>query len=170
MENAVKDKKPFFLYMAHYVVHVPIQPHKQYVGNYLGKTFPGTDIKIGKVEADYASMVEGMDVSLGAILKKLDDLGVAENTIVLFASDNGGLAYGARGPTPYGGLNTQNWPLREGKGSAYEGGTRVPVIVAWAKPNDQAPCSNPSPFATPPVAIGRSSRRTISPPSYGGRA
>jgi len=79
-------------------------------------------------------MVEGMDASLGMLLKKVEDMGVAENTLVIFTSDNGGLSAHARGETPYGtGLNTHNRPLRAGKGSAYEGGTRVPFIAAWAK-------------------------------------
>ena len=135
METATKSKKPFFLYMAHYAVHMPIQPHARFVTNYVGTIFPGTTNKIGKIEADYASMIEGMDASLGSILKKLEELGIAENTIILFASDNGGLSAHGRGPTPYGGLDSQNFPLREGKGSAYEGGTRVPMIVSWAKPD-----------------------------------
>jgi arylsulfatase A-like enzyme len=139
IESATQTKKPFFLYMAHYAVHAPIQPHARFMTNYLDRVFPGTDIKIGKVEGEYASMVEGADASLGSILKKLDELGVAENTIILFASDNGGHSASGRGQTAYGGNDSQNWPLREGKGSAYEGGTRVPVIVAWAKPNAENP-------------------------------
>jgi arylsulfatase A-like enzyme len=135
VESATKEKKPFFLYMAHYAVHTPIQPHARFMTNYTDKVWTGTTNVIVPVEAKYSSMIEGMDASLGSIMNKLDELGVAENTIVLFASDNGGLAAHARGNTPYGGADSQNWPLREGKGSAYEGGTHIPMIVSWAKPD-----------------------------------
>ena len=124
------DDTPFFLNMAHYAVHAPIMADLQYVGHYEG---------MDPVEAAYASMVEGYDASLGAILGQLDTLGVAGNTLILFMSDNGGLSAHARGTTPMGtGLNTHNLPLRSGKGSAYEGGIRVPMIVAWAQPNPDA--------------------------------
>lgn len=133
MEQAASAGKPFYLYMSHYTVHTPIQPHNRFYTNYAGKTYPGTDIEIPEVEAQYASMVEGMDASLGALLDKAEALGVAESTLVIFTSDNGGLSAHGRGTTPYGtGLNTHNRPLHAGKGSAYEGGTRVPFITAWA--------------------------------------
>jgi arylsulfatase A-like enzyme len=136
VETAVKKKQPFYLYLAHYTVHAPIRPHPPYDKNYNGKTFPGTDVAISGPEAAYASMVEGMDASLGQVLEKLEALGVAEDTIVLFSSDNGGLSAHARGTTPYGkGKNEHCRPLREGKGSVYEGGTRVPMLVSWAKVN-----------------------------------
>lgn len=135
VEGAVQDGKPFFLYMAHYAVHAPIRPHKRFLSDYLGKKYPGTNIEIPQAEAYYASMVEGMDDSLQQLMEKFEELGVAENTLVIFASDNGGLSKHARGITPRGtGQDTHCWPLREGKGSAYEGGTRVPFIVSWSKP------------------------------------
>src|SRR5699024_9082284 len=85
-------------------------------------------------EAKYASLIEGMDASLGKLWQNLEEEGIAENTIILFMSDNGGLSAHARGTTPMGtGANTHNKPLRSGKGSAYEGGIRVPMIAAWAK-------------------------------------
>lgn len=135
MDNNVKAGRPFYLYMAHYVVHVPIQEHRPYVDHYRGRCYAGTDIAIPEPEACYASMVEGMDRSLGAILDKLEALDIAHNTLVVFYSDNGGLSAHERGTTPRGtGKDTHNWPLREGKASAYEGGTRVPAIIAWAAP------------------------------------
>ncbi|MFT5853342.1 MAG: arylsulfatase A-like enzyme [Verrucomicrobiales bacterium] len=126
IEDAVDDGVPFFAYMAHYAVHVPLAEDSRFSANY-----PGLD----STEKKYATMVEGMDKSLGDILAKVDALGVAENTLVIFYSDNGGISFSARGSSPYGGINTHNWPLRAGKGSAYEGGTRVPFIAAWAKPD-----------------------------------
>jgi len=129
IETAVADGVPFFAYMAHYAIHVPLAEDVRFSANY---TFTGT-------ERTYATMIEGMDKSLGDIIAKLETLGVAENTLVIFYSDNGGLSFTARGASPYGGRNTHNWPLRAGKGSAYEGGTRVPFIAAWAKPDASNP-------------------------------
>jgi len=129
VEKAVRANKPFYLYMSHYAIHAPWEADRRFVQKYLDK---GVD----KREAVYASMIESMDHSLGKILDKLDELGVAENTIVLFASDNGGVTHGGRGKTPTGtGSHTHNSPLRAGKCSIYEGGIRVPMIVSWAKRN-----------------------------------
>ncbi len=133
LENAVNDGKPFYLYMSHYTVHAILRDHHPYDKRYREKG-------IVPAEVSYASMIEGMDASLGSILNKLEELGVAENTIVLFASDNGGLSHGPRGKTIMGtGHYTHNWPLKSGKCSAYEGGIRVPLIVSWAKSDPQNP-------------------------------
>jgi arylsulfatase A-like enzyme len=118
IKKAVDEDEPFFLYMAHYAIHTPIQPDPRYVQKYLEK---GLD----KKEAAYASLVEGMDASLGAIMDQIEELGIDNNTYIIFASDNGGLAAHSRG----GEKHTQNAPLRSGKGSAYEGGIRIPLIV-----------------------------------------
>ena len=140
LETAVAKRKPFFLWMAHYAVHTPIEPHGRFLDGYTNRTFADTEIKIEPKEAQYASMVAGIDASLGALLQQLEKLGVAENTLIVFTSDNGGLSAHARQTTWQGtGANSHNWPLREGKGSAYEGGTRVPLIISWAKAaNDSA--------------------------------
>lgn len=134
--EAVKDDKPFYLHLAHYAVHTPIQPDHGFLKNYAGRNYKDTEIDIPENEERYASMVEGMDASLGQIMDQLEELGMAENTLILFTSDNGGLSVHARGTTPRNtGADTHNWPAKAGKGSAYEGGTRVPFIAAWAKPN-----------------------------------
>jgi arylsulfatase A-like enzyme len=87
------------------------------------------------VEAAYASMIEAVDASLGEILGELERLEVAHRSLIVFTSDNGGLSAHARGTSPSGSrVNSHNLPLRSGKGSAYEGGTRVPLIVSWARP------------------------------------
>ncbi len=131
IEDAVLSGQPFFLNMAHYGVHTPIMADSQYVDHYAG---------MPPVEAAYASMLEGMDASLGSILHQLENLNQATRTLIVFFSDNGGLSAHTRGATPMGtGLNTHNLPLRSGKGSAYEGGIRVPMIVSWAKRNDSEP-------------------------------
>ena len=127
VEQAVRNDRPFFLHLAHYAVHAPFEEHAPWVERYRAQ---GLD----ETEARYASMIEGMDASLGALLFALDRLGVAENTLILFLSDNGGLCFAGRGRTPTGtGNYTHNAPLRSGKGSAYEGGTRIPMVVSWAR-------------------------------------
>lgn len=112
--------KPFFLYMSHYAVHIPIQADKRFLQKYL-------DSGLSHTEAAYATLVEGMDKSLGDIMDYLEESGRADNTIIIFMSDNGGLAHTSRTPP----LGVQNAPLRSGKGSAYEGGVREPMIVSW---------------------------------------
>ncbi len=122
MDDALKLDKPFFLYMAHYAVHIPFYGDDRFMQKYL-------DQGLTKTEAQYASMVEGMDKSLGDIMNFLDQNKIAENTIIIFLSDNGGFAIQDRGRN--GTAHTWNAPLKSGKGSAYEGGTRVPMIVKW---------------------------------------
>lgn len=114
IEAAVQTDKTFFAYMSHYAVHAPwIYPDSRFTKNY--PTLKGHGLA-------FATLVEGMDKSLGDIIRKLDELGVAEDTLVIFFSDNGS-AWSANGP------------FRDKKGSRFEGGLRVPLIVAWAKPN-----------------------------------
>lgn len=123
IEQAVNADTPFFAYMAHYAVHTPFQTDPRFSANY--PTLSGTQLA-------FATLLEGMDKSLGDILAKLDQLGVAENTLVVFMSDNGGDA-------PFTNVNDSNAPLRHKKGSKYEGGVRAPFIVSWAKRNAANP-------------------------------
>jgi len=108
-----KDK-PFFLYMAHYAVHTPIQAKQDLIEKYKAKT--PTDQK----NPAYAAMVESVDDAVGKIMAVLDELDLADGTIIFFTGDNGGLI-------PI----TSNVPLRAGKGYPYEGGIREPLIVRW---------------------------------------
>lgn len=136
--QATKKNAPFFLNMAYYAVHTPIETNKQFVKNYQNKTYSGTDIDIPEIEENYASLVEGMDNSVGQILAHLEKLKIEENTLIIFTSDNGGLSGHSRQTTPRGTeLNSHNWPLKSGKGAAYEGGVRVPYIASWAKPTPE---------------------------------
>jgi arylsulfatase A-like enzyme len=112
--------KPFYLYMAHYAVHIPLYADKRFYKKYL-------DMGLDDYEARYSSMIEGMDKSLCDIMEYLDKNDLAENTIILFMSDNGGFSLRPRS----GELHTHNKPLNSGKGSAYEGGIREPMIVKW---------------------------------------
>lgn len=115
--------RPFFLYLATYQVHMPKQPKKEYVPAYESLVKPG----MKHDDPSYAAMVQSMDEVVGKVLRTLDELGIAQRTVIFFTGDNGGLShlYGEkRGPT-------SNWPLRLGKGSAYEGGVRVPLVVRW---------------------------------------
>ena len=110
-----KDK-PFFLYLPHFAVHLPLQGRADLTAKYEKKIREGLNHK----NAAYAAMNESLDTAVGRVRAKLAELKLTERTIVIFTSDNGG-----RVPT------TSNLPLRVGKASAYEGGVRVPLIVYW---------------------------------------
>jgi len=114
--------KPFFLYLAHYGVHTPLKAKDDIIAKYNVKPQHGK-----QSNPVYAAMVESMDDSVGRVLKKLDELKLAENTLVIFTSDNGGLA--TLEGMPF--APTINAPLRDGKGYLYDGGIRVPLIVKW---------------------------------------
>ena len=126
MARAKADGKPFFLHLAHYGVHTPIEPAESFAKDYAGSGLP-------RKEQDYATMVADVDRSVGRVLEALDAMGVAQDTVVIFLSDNGGYAQ------RLGGFLPLNAPLRSGKGSAYEGGLRTPMIIRWpgvAKPGE----------------------------------
>ncbi len=108
--------KPFFLYLPHFAVHLPLQAKQKLIAKYQAKIKPGD----AQANATYAAMIDSLDQSVGRVRRELERLKIADRTLVIFTSDNGG-----RVPT------TSNLPLRVGKGSCYEGGTRVPLIVYW---------------------------------------
>lgn len=109
---------PFFIYFPHYGVHTPLQAKREKIEKYQAKARPENP----QHHATYAAMIESLDEGIGRLMAHLDQLELRENTVVIFTSDNGGLE-----------LNqvTANDPLRSGKGSAYEGGVRVPLIVSY---------------------------------------
>ena len=109
--------RPFFLYLPHFGVHLPIQGPTNLAQKYRAKLRPG----LVHTNAAYAAMIESVDGTVGKILAKLDELKLSDRTVIFFTSDNGGHL-----PT------TSNRPLRFGKASAYEGGVRVPLIVRWS--------------------------------------
>ncbi|MFH1573293.1 MAG: sulfatase, partial [Acidobacteriota bacterium] len=135
LEAAKND--PFLLYLSFYTVHTPIQACTRYLtkfeeelalirkpdgGGFRQERAGWT--KLTQDRADYATMVHAMDANVGRVLDKLDELGLADKTVVIFTTDNGGLStLGTRRGS------TSNLPLRAGKGWCYEGGIRVPMIV-----------------------------------------
>ncbi len=114
---------PFFLYFAFHVPHTPIQGKEELIEAYKRKVNPNNK----HTNPIYAAMVHSMDEAVGRVLKQVEASGIADRTTILFTSDNGGLTQRYGKPDGF----TDNHPLRRGKGSAYEGGVRVPMIVKW---------------------------------------
>ena len=118
--------EPFFLYLPHFGVHSPHDAKKELVEKFAGK--PGVG---GHNNPTYAAMIYSVDESVGRIMKTLDELHLADNTVLIFTSDNGGVGGYVREGIKKAGDITDNAPLRSGKGSLYEGGTREPFVVRW---------------------------------------
>ena len=129
IEKPINENRPFYLYMSHYAIHTPYDADTRYTGNYTNYFDEQLQANLNNQEINHAALVEGMDKSLGDILKYLEDHpDVAKNTVVLFMADNGGQAVSVRqGRANY----DQNWPARGGKGSAYEGGVHEPMMLYW---------------------------------------
>jgi arylsulfatase A-like enzyme len=121
-----KDE-PFFLYLPHFGVHSPHDAKPELIERFRNK--PGVG---GHNNPTYAAMIASIDESVGRVMSALDELKLADDTVLIFTSDNGGVGgYIREGIKKGGGDITDNAPLRSGKGSLYEGGTREPFIVRW---------------------------------------
>ncbi|QDV30397.1 Arylsulfatase [Planctopirus ephydatiae] len=118
------DEKPFFLYLPHFAVHTPMNAPEETIQKFRDNKPPG----VVRNEI-YAAMLYHLDAAVGKVMNSLTEKGFSKNTIVVFTSDNGGLATIEGKNTPA----TINAPLREGKGWLYEGGIRVPLIVSFPK-------------------------------------
>lgn len=157
IENRDKSK-PFFLNLWHYAVHTPIQAKEEDIEYFKQKA---KKLGIDKVEAlvegenfpcdhkkhmrvtrrviqsspEYAAMIYNLDMNIGRVIDKLESEGILEDTVIVFTSDNGGLSTAESSPTC-------NFPLSEGKGWAYEGGVREPLIVYWKNKINQGTTSD----------------------------
>ena len=125
IEKTVKEKQPFYLYFSHYAVHAPFDSDPRFAAHYKDSGKPAN-------AQAFATLIEGMDKSLGDMLDQFEKLGIAENTLVFFLGDNGSDA-------PLGDQHVVACaePLRGKKGAHYEGGMRVPFIASWVKRNPQ---------------------------------
>ncbi|MDE3741798.1 sulfatase [Maribacter polysaccharolyticus] len=113
--------KPFFVYLPYYAVHTPLMGKENLIAKYKEKQGKKEKQNSGYYDkAVYAAMIENVDTNIGRLLKTLDRLQLTKNTMIVFTSDNGGIRA----------ISRQD-PLRAGKGSYYEGGTRVPYIIKW---------------------------------------
>jgi arylsulfatase A-like enzyme len=131
---SAQAQRPFLAYLSFHSVHTPLRApddlRKKYEAKAAGLQTAGpawarernTSVRLVQNHAVYAGMVEAMDSAVGKVLQKLDELELADNTVIIFTADNGGLATAEGSPT-------SNLPLRAGKGWLYEGGIRVPTII-----------------------------------------
>lgn len=136
----VNQAKPWFAFAAHLSPHAPMEAPDALIEKQVARGFKRTErtdcVSTERPTANYLAMLEHLDAETGRLLAKLDELKLTENTVVIFTSDNGGLLRMA-----------SNAPLREGKGSPYEGGIRVPAIVRWpGKVKPGSKCDVPTHF------------------------
>ncbi|MHC4694998.1 MAG: sulfatase/phosphatase domain-containing protein, partial [Planctomycetota bacterium] len=113
---------PFFLYLSHYAVHTRLVGKPELVAKYGKKPGAGSGNRARKNNPHLAAQLESIDEGVGMIMEKLDELDLAENTVLIFTSDNGGED-----------RVTSNAPLRAGKSTLYEGGIREPLIIRWPR-------------------------------------
>lgn len=125
LEQAVVENIPFFSYMSYYAVHTPHTQNPNATGDYRNATNISHE--------QFASMVEGVDTSLGMIRDKLEELGVAENTLLLFMGDNGSNSPALSDHGLIDDPDFSDYPIRGKKATHWEGGIHVPLFISWAK-------------------------------------
>jgi len=113
------SQKPFFVYLCHFAVHTPLQAPRESIARFANKPQMGA---LGHRNATYAAMIKHLDDSVGRIMATLEAQGLDQNTLIVFASDNGGAEYTT---------STDNAPFKGGKATMYEGGVRVPLVYYW---------------------------------------
>lgn len=135
VDRALEADMPFYLYMSHYAVHTPFQADPRFAADYEGADHDARS-------QAYATLIAGIDKSLGDLMDHLTARGIAENTLIVFMGDNGSDA-------PIGEADNigSSAPLRGKKASRWEGGSRVPFIAAWAAPRDDHPAQRNLPIA-----------------------
>ena len=159
-----EEKRPFFLSLCHYTVHTPIQAKEKDISYFRSKArrmglsdvkaiVPGEPIpshpdqnvqrRIYQSDPVYAAMIWNLDENMGRLMETLERSGQADNTVILFTSDNGGLSTTKGSPTC-------NWPAREGKGWIYDGGNRVPFFMWYPSYIKAGSCCN-VPITTPDI-------------------
>lgn len=116
LRERTREKQPFFLYLAYNAPHAPIQPPREWLDRVRQQ-----EKRIDEKRAGLVALIEHLDAGIGKVLDALDEIGLRNNTLILFTSDNGGQIS----------LSASNGPLRAGKGDLYEGGIRVPMCAAW---------------------------------------
>jgi arylsulfatase A-like enzyme len=126
IDAAVARDQPFFVEIAHHAPHTPIEAKPKLLAYYEQKVTANPAAATHHRNVAYAAMVHSLDENVGRVLQRLDERGLADRTVVVFTSDNGGYI------NEYNKQRvTDNYPLRSGKGSLYEGGIRVPMIIRW---------------------------------------
>lgn len=134
LSAAAKENKPFFMQLAHYAVHAPFQSDPRFAANY-------NNSDKSKHAQAYATLVEGIDKSLGDIIQHVKELGLGENTLIVFLGDNGSDA-----PLPIENGYSSSIPIRGKKGNHWEGGMRVPFIASWVSPDENSPAQQKTPI------------------------
>ncbi|WP_216616381.1 sulfatase-like hydrolase/transferase [Marinifilum caeruleilacunae] len=135
ISKAKEEGKPFFLHMSHYAVHAPFYSDPRFAENYKDSG------KSVKAQA-YATLIEGVDKSLGDIIQHVKELGLGENTLILFLGDNGSDA-----PLPIKNNYSSSLPLKGKKAEHWEGGMRVPFMASWITPDNDENCQKKIPIS-----------------------
>jgi arylsulfatase A-like enzyme len=140
IEQSVADGVPFFGYMSYYAVHSPFTTNPDATNDY--------SAAVSTNHEKFGTMVEGVDISIGDILAKLNELGIAEDTLIVFLGDNGSDSPALTDEGYAIGSTFDDFPLRGKKASGYEGGCRVPLIIGWAAPNSSNALQQTLPIAS----------------------